>query len=360
MIGFLSQEHNCGQLVQMLNNGLLVDPHDHKTISAALLKLVSDRSLWHDCRKNGLKNIHLFSWPEHCRSYLARIALCRLRHPRWEIEPKTSDESDELDSQPGSLCGDNDSLIRLSVDEDFFPATRHSADEEQFQTTSTSLENPDNILKSSQMKQTVEPQNEHETRKQEGVDSNLPRNNNLKPLVSIKIPQFIIKKRKKLVAFALDNYDTPAQKTTQIAMKAIKNILKAIRQGKTRTTGFILLSALTVTETLAMFKANNVTPQDFDALICGSGSRLYYPRDSVFKEENFDLDYQHHINYRWAYTGLRKTMPQLMSPDEDHFANKGERHILVEDPDRCNSHCLVFNVTDITLVRLNLQTLTFN
>nr|POE45236.1 sucrose-phosphate synthase [Quercus suber] len=53
-------------LNQVLNNGLLVDPHDQKALSDALLKLVADKNLCLECRKNGLKNIHHFSWPEHC------------------------------------------------------------------------------------------------------------------------------------------------------------------------------------------------------------------------------------------------------------------------------------------------------
>ncbi|CAI9778870.1 unnamed protein product [Fraxinus pennsylvanica] len=49
-----------------LYNGLLVDPHDQQAIADALHKLVSEKKLWEECRRNGWKNIHLFSWPEHC------------------------------------------------------------------------------------------------------------------------------------------------------------------------------------------------------------------------------------------------------------------------------------------------------
>ncbi|KAK8523565.1 hypothetical protein V6N12_048082 [Hibiscus sabdariffa] len=37
---------------QVLDNGLLVDPHDQQSIADALLKLVSDRQLWTRCRQN--------------------------------------------------------------------------------------------------------------------------------------------------------------------------------------------------------------------------------------------------------------------------------------------------------------------
>jgi sucrose-phosphate synthase len=68
---------------RVLDNGLLIDPHDQQSIADALLKLVADKQLWAKCRQNGLKNIHLFSWPAHCKSYLSRIATCKHRQPRW-------------------------------------------------------------------------------------------------------------------------------------------------------------------------------------------------------------------------------------------------------------------------------------
>ncbi|GMY07956.1 hypothetical protein FCV25MIE_03195 [Fagus crenata] len=68
-------------ILKALNNGLLVDPHDQKAIADALLKLVADKNLWLECRKNGPKNIHRFSWPEHCRNYLSHVEHCRNHHP---------------------------------------------------------------------------------------------------------------------------------------------------------------------------------------------------------------------------------------------------------------------------------------
>ena len=68
-------------LMQVLNNGLLVDPHDQNAIADALYKLLSDKQLWSRCRENGLKNIHQFSWPEHCKNYLSRILTLGPRSP---------------------------------------------------------------------------------------------------------------------------------------------------------------------------------------------------------------------------------------------------------------------------------------
>lgn len=68
-------------IIQVLNNGLLVDPHDQNAIADALYKLLSDKQLWSRCRENGLKNIHQFSWPEHCKNYLSRILTLGPRSP---------------------------------------------------------------------------------------------------------------------------------------------------------------------------------------------------------------------------------------------------------------------------------------
>ncbi|VAI93291.1 unnamed protein product [Triticum turgidum subsp. durum] len=71
------------EIHQVLDNGLLVDPHDQHAIADALYKLLSDKQLWSRCRENGLKNIHRFSWPEHCKNYLSRILTLSPRYPSF-------------------------------------------------------------------------------------------------------------------------------------------------------------------------------------------------------------------------------------------------------------------------------------
>ncbi|KAJ6800307.1 putative sucrose-phosphate synthase 2 [Iris pallida] len=98
-----------------LNNGLLIDPHDHKAIADALSKLVADKAQWLECRKNGFRNIHLFSWPEHCRTYLTRVAACRMRHPQWQTDTPT-DEIAVEESLGDSLTDFQETSLRLSID----------------------------------------------------------------------------------------------------------------------------------------------------------------------------------------------------------------------------------------------------
>lgn len=96
---------------------MLVDPHDQNAIAKALLKLVSEKNLWHDCRRNGWRNIHLFSWPEHCRTYLTRVAACRIRHPQWQTDTPLDDVPAE-ESLGDSLKDVQDMSLRLSIDGD--------------------------------------------------------------------------------------------------------------------------------------------------------------------------------------------------------------------------------------------------
>nr|CAB3468528.1 unnamed protein product [Digitaria exilis] len=71
------------EIHQVLDNGLLVDPHDQHSIADALYKMLSEKQFWSRCRENGLKNIHQFSWPEHCKNYVSRILTLGPRHPAF-------------------------------------------------------------------------------------------------------------------------------------------------------------------------------------------------------------------------------------------------------------------------------------
>jgi sucrose-phosphate synthase len=55
------------EILKALDNGLLVDPLSAVAIADALFSLLADKSRWIECRRNGLRNIHRFSWPHHCR-----------------------------------------------------------------------------------------------------------------------------------------------------------------------------------------------------------------------------------------------------------------------------------------------------
>lgn len=77
-------------------------------------QLVSNKQLWVRCRQNGLNNIHLFSWPEHCKTYLSRITSCKPRKPQWQ---KSDDgfETSESDSPGDSLRDIKDLSLNLKL-----------------------------------------------------------------------------------------------------------------------------------------------------------------------------------------------------------------------------------------------------
>jgi len=346
----LLRQWNNEAAVQVLNNGLLVDPHDYQGISAALLKLVADRSLWSECRRNGLKNIHLYSWPEHCRTYLMRIALCQTRRSQWHRETILN-EGLEPDSQQNSLRDATNISLQLSVDGEKLSLGSLSL---------SSLEDSEKGLGNCDLEDTHKENEENKEAVDGSNGSHLECTlyngiNQMDGLLArsiqnlpAKVP-FLIKKRKKLIVFAVDSYDMLTGKLTTALLQLIQGALNAIKRSNTRSVGFLISTALTVSKTLSMLSENGIAVQDFDALICGSGSQLHYPAVSASREENYDLLYDHHIDYRWNKGGIRKTMPRLMLPDGEEVPSKGER-ALVEDEMQCNTHLLTYRVTKMEIV----------
>ncbi|KAK9043980.1 hypothetical protein V6N11_072303 [Hibiscus sabdariffa] len=211
---------------RVLDNGLLVDPHDQQSLADALLKLVSDKQLWARCKQNGLRNIHLFSWPEHYQN----------------------------------------------VGGGRFPATT--------------------------------------------------------------IRKYIF-----VIAADCDSVsDIP---------KVIKTIMDAT--GIKNPVGFILSTYLSISEVHSLLISEGISPLDFDAFICNSGSDVYYPSSS--SEEGLglpflvDLDYQSHIEYRWGGEGLRKTLVRWATS-----VNEKSGQTVKEDESRSTTHCYSFRVKDPELI----------
>lgn len=317
-----------------LSNGLLVDPHNEKEIGDALLKLVADRNLWSTCRKNGLRNIHLYSWPEHCRIYLSRVALCRMRHPQWKTE--SSSENDDIESQTDSLRDVQDISLRLSVDGN--TSISNAGDLERL------LRSQNSVGKSFGLED-AKPLNTKqrtvsgrlESLQEDGFGS-----------VTGAYKALPLKKRRRLVIIALDGYD-PKTKPSSALVSQIQSIVKAIQSDLNIRVkpGLIISSALSKSEIVEMLNSAGLSPMEFDALICSSGSEVYYPpsgADDSSDDLQADKDYSSHIDYRWGYDGLRKTMARLNTSDAES-ANK-ESKILVEDARSCNPHCLAYTVTN--------------
>ncbi|KAG6602723.1 putative sucrose-phosphate synthase 4, partial [Cucurbita argyrosperma subsp. sororia] len=59
--------------------------------------------------------------------------------------------------------------------------------------------------------------------------------------------------------------------------------------------------------TLKALKGCQLGLQEFDTLVCNSGSELYYP----CQDTAADTDYESHIDYRWAAENVSSTVTRL-------------------------------------------------
>ncbi|KAH7573018.1 hypothetical protein JRO89_XS03G0051800 [Xanthoceras sorbifolium] len=320
-----------------LNNGLLVDPHDEEAIADALLKLVSEKNLWHDCRKNGWKNIHLFSWPEHCRTYLTRVAACRMRHPQWQTDTPGDEMAAEESSLNDSLKDVQDMSLRLSVDGDkqslngsidYTAATTGDPVQDQVRRVLSKIKQPES-----------DPKDKEGGKKLlENVVSKYP----------------MLRRRRRLIVIALDCYDSigaPDKKMINI----VQDIFKAVRSDTqtARLSGFALSTAMPLSETMKFLNSAEIQVNEFDALICSSGGEVYYP--GTYTEEDGKLfpdpDYASHIDYRWGIDGLKKTIWKLMNTTEGGENSVQTASPIQEDQKSSNAHCISYLIKDPSKVR---------
>ncbi|KAL9662270.1 hypothetical protein QQ045_027102 [Rhodiola kirilowii] len=294
---------------RLLDNGLLIDPHDQQSIAEALLKLVADKQLWLKCRQNGLKNIHLFSWPEHCKTYLTRIASCKPRQPQWR-GGDYDDETSDPDSPGDSLRDIQDISLTL----------RFSLDGEKIYYS----ENVDNSLD-------FEENGVKNTRKAgfiERGDQNTGAG---------KFP--VLRRRRHLFIISVDC------DTISGVFDAASVIFDAL--GKQRTegsVGFVLSTSFTMSEVHSFLVSKGVSLTEFDAFICSSGSDVYYP--SLNSEDGpfmVDEDYHSQIEYRWGGEGLRKTLVRWAASIIDK-KSENQDQVIHEDEKLSSNYCYAFEV----------------
>ncbi|XP_047977934.1 probable sucrose-phosphate synthase 4 [Salvia hispanica] len=273
-------------ILKALNNGLLVDPHDEKAISDALLKLVADKNLWKECRRNGLKNIHKFSWLEHCRSYLSQVEHCRNYYPTnlLSVMPIPEEPLSE------SLRGIEDLSLKFSIDVDV------KANGEPDDETSNQQKIIDFILQ----------------KKATSVGKS----------VNIYCPG----RRQRLCVIAIDSYNSNGSPAEELPL-IIKNVIQ-VSESKCMGIGFVLLTGMSLQETKEML-GSEVKLEDFDALVCSSGSEMCYPwRDLVS-----DQDYESHIERRWPGENVKAIVTRLASVENDDVQLS-----------RCGSRCYSYSI----------------
>ncbi|KAI3443885.1 hypothetical protein Pfo_000550 [Paulownia fortunei] len=308
---------------RVLDNGLLVDPHDQQSIADALLKLVADKHLWAKCRANGLKNIHLFSWPEHCKTYLSKIATCKPRQPRW-LRNDDDDENSESDSPSDSLRDIQDISLNLKFS---FEGDKNE-----------SRENIDGFGDSEDRKNKLEnavltwSKGVSKSAQKSGSTDKGDQNTN-----AGKFPA--LRRRKHIFVVAVD---TDASGSLS---ESVRKIFEAVEKERIEgSVGFILATSFNITEMRSFLISEGLNPTDFDAFVCNSGGDLYY--SSLHLEDNpfvVDLYYHSHIEYRWGGEGLRKTLVRWAASITDKRGEK-EEHIVVEDEETSADYCYSFKV----------------
>ncbi|XP_027174848.1 probable sucrose-phosphate synthase [Coffea eugenioides] len=308
---------------RVLDNGLLVDPHNQQSIADALLKLVADKQLWAKCRANGLKNIHLFSWPEHCKTYLTKIASCKPRQPRW-LRNDDDDENSESDSPSDSLRDIQDISLNL----------KFSLDGDK----NVGKENGDGSLDLDDRKSKLETavlswsRGVQKSTQKSGSTDKGDQNSG-----AGKFPA--LRRRKYMFVIAVD-----CGASTGLS-ESVKRIFDALEKEKAEgSIGFILATSFNMSELRSFLVSEHLNPTDFDAFICNSGGDLYY--SSLHSDENpfvVDLYYHSHIEYRWGGEGLRKTLVRWAASITDKKGDDKE-HIVVEDEKNSADYCYSFKV----------------
>lgn len=296
-----------------------MDPHDQQAITNALIKLLSEKNLWHECRKNGWKNIHLFSWPEHCRTYLTRVAACRMRHPQWQTNTP-GDDINVDESFNDSLKDVQDMSLRLSIDGDLSGASGGADMQDQVKRVLSKMKKPDSVAL-----------------------NELPDN------TTGKYP--LLRRRRRLIVIAVDSYDSNGVPDKNM-IKIVQKIIKAVQLDPqtARVSGFALSTAMPILETMKFLKSGNIQVNDFDALICSSGSQVYYPGTHTEDGKLVpDPDYAAHIDYRWGCEGLKKTIWHLMNTAEGEGKSSSP---IKEDLKSSNDHCISYKINDLSKVRL--------
>jgi len=285
--------------LQALNNGLLIDPHDQKAIEEALLKLVADKNLWLECRKNGLKNIHRFSWPEHCRNYLSHVEHSRNRRSTslLEITPIAEEPiSDSLkDVEDISLRFSTEGDSKLNGETD--PATRQKK-----------------II--------------------EAITCRVPSPGNSNS-------SYFPGRRQSLVVVAADCYDNDGN-LAKAFQTIILNVMKVLQPGiRAGRIGVVLLTGLSLQETIEALNSSQVNIEELDAVVCNSGSEMYFP----WKDLLTDADYEAHVEYAWPGENIGSTIPRLARIDEE------EENEIVEYASACSSRCLSYSLKPEAMVR---------
>ncbi|KAL6868321.1 hypothetical protein ACP4OV_015166 [Aristida adscensionis] len=289
-------------IIKALSNGLLVDPHDAAAITDALLSLLADKARWSECRRNGLRNIHRFSWPHHCRLYLSHAAAScdhPAPHQLLRVAAGPSPPAAADDALSDSL---RDLSLGISVDASHDLGAADSAAA---------------IMDA--------------LRRRRAAD---------RPASSARAAGFAPGRRQSLLVVAVDCYGGDGRPDVERLKQAV-DVATAAAEGAGGRLGLVLSTGMTIAEAAAALGACGGDPAAFDALVCSSGAELCYP----WKELAADEEYAGHVAFRWPGEHVRAAVPRLGKAD-------GAREEgLAVDEAACSVHCHAYAVAAASKVK---------
>ncbi|OQU83187.1 hypothetical protein SORBI_3005G089600 [Sorghum bicolor] len=304
-------------IIKALHNGLLVDPHDAAAITEALLSLLADKARWGECRRNGLRNIHRFSWPHHCRLYLSHVA-ANCDHPaphqllRVPASPRAAAAAAER-STDGSL---SDSLRGLSISIDASHDLKAAGAGAGAGGDSAAAAIMDALRR----------------RRRSTVDD--------RPPTARAAIGHAPGRRQSLLVLAVDCYNGDGTPDADRMKKAVDLALSAAAAAGGRL-GCVLSTGMTIAEAAEALGACGADPAAFDALICSSGAELCYPwRDVAAADE----EYAGHVAFRWPGDHVRAAVPRLGKAEGAKEAD------LAVDEAACSVHCHAYAVAGASKV----------
>lgn len=254
-----------------------------------------------------------------------------MRHPQWQTDTPADEHAAEY-SLNDSLKDVMDMSLRLSIDGE------KSSLNESFDMAGDNPQVQDQVNKLlSKMKKSEQGAQDSEAdRKLAETASKYP----------------MLRRRRKLIVLAIDCYDSkgaPEKKMISIIQEIFKGLKFDAQFG--RQSGVALSTAMPMSELTEFLKSGSISINDFDALICSSGSEVYYP--GAYTEEGGkpcpDPDYATHIEYRWGSDGLKKTIWKLMTTTEGLNSSQSSS-VIEHDVKSSNSHCLSYVMKDLNKV----------
>lgn len=250
-----------------------------------------------------------------------------MRHPQWQTDTPGEDVDNE-ESLNDSLKDVQDMSLRLSIDEkslDLVSASGSPEMQDQVKRVLSRMKKADSVQK-------ADAKN--------------------RPLDNIPGKYPLLRRRRRLIVIALDCYDdtgAPEKKMIQIVQKIMKAV--QLDPQTARVSGFAFLTAMPILETIEFLTSGNIQVKEFDALICSSGSEVYYPGTHAEDGKlSPDPDYAAHIDYRWGCEGLKKTFYKLMNTNEGGGKSNNTSSPIEEDVKSCNAHCISYKMKELRKV----------